>query len=397
MLGASSRLRRNRGGRAVPSDLHLDGGKRARFFFQVMNLPLDRPLTLDRLHLTPLEDPDNLAQALQVTDATHVLTASGHYDVSQRVPSHIEHRNEFARDADAEFTRAADALTILTSFATRRSVQVPKATLYAEMSEGEEPADPTFVVESDGVRWHYMGGNSLRGVFPGRASGHPWYFTQDELEEFLARNYDRLRLPADPPSDESPDGTGLRLAMHHLNAARADDWVEWQFLKAWTGLEALIARSPQSRKRLPLSEDRPNEHFEPVREAVKETISTLPGDVRPSRKSREAMFLKISELNREALLPSAMRFFKETFRSYEHQAVSQDELRKFISIRNSITHTGIMDLDALRFPVGFPFDYGSVLPSKQSELESLVEKIVLALLGEHPHTMNVPWQDWRHA
>ncbi|HZU12259.1 MAG TPA: hypothetical protein VFB58_05425 [Chloroflexota bacterium] len=365
--------------------------RRARFFFDVTNLPLERDLASHGFVISALPDPKGLAKSLAETDATHVTTGHGHYDLSIEAPGPGEDVNPFIRAADTQFGRAADALTILLSFASRRSVQFLDPHLYVEVSDDEPPVPPHLVVESDAVVWRYFGGTSLRGVFPGRAYGHPWYFTQDELEGFLDRNFDRLLRESDESSaDES---AGLRLAMHHLNASRVDDWLEWKFEKAWTALEGLIGRSPESRKRLPL----PQEQFRKVREKIKEAINTLPDEIRPGRSERDAMSAKIGELNREAIIPSAMRFFKRVFAEHEYQEVTEADLRTFLAIRNSITHTGIMDLDALKLPVGFPYDYGTVLPHEHERLDSLVERVVLALLGERPHLMDVPWQDWRNG
>jgi hypothetical protein len=148
---------------------------------------------------------------------------------------------------------------------------------------------------------------------------------------------------------------------------------------------------------LPLSEQEPNERFEPIKATVRRSINNLPEDVRPAKRKRDAMAAKINELNREALVPSAMRFFKRIFTGYPHQSVQASEIRTFVSIRNSITHSGVMDLDDLKLPIGFPYDYDSVLPAERQRLESLLERVVLAQLEERHRLMDVPWQNWRDA
>ena len=101
--------------------------RRARFFFDVMNLPLDRELVCDGFKLAPLEDPDKLFETLKSTDAQDVTTARGFYDVADPVPESPEGLTGFPRKADQDFAlkgRHPDDPSVL-CVATQRSVSGP--------------------------------------------------------------------------------------------------------------------------------------------------------------------------------------------------------------------------------------------------------------------------------
>ena len=100
---------------------------------------------------------------------------------------------------------------------------------------------------------------------------------------------------------------------------------------------------------------------------------------------------KVSELNRMSARRQAAQMFASIFEDYPAQRVSEEDLKRFVTIRNDITHRGVADVPWSELA------YEQELHIQHMRLKSLLERAFLALLGERPNLMEFGWEHWTSA
>jgi hypothetical protein len=335
--------------------VELSGGGIARIGFRVLNLPLERPLRCGPFAFTIDGDPQQIDEQLrELRDDQALVTASGVADLSL-----LPGQPTTALEAFRAFWQPARSLELLLSFAHRCRIQF---------------VDPTFEVEREG-RWEPSAWPSYI-VRQGRTRPLGWYVLQRELEAFLEHAYPKL---CDPSFRER---TGVELALAYYDADHAEDELEVNYLKVWTSVEVLVARSGSSHSILA------KQRFDVVRKQLEDALVRLQGQGIIKETDRELLRGGLGALNQQPWRVQAQVFFEQLFRDYPAQDVTEEELRRFRRLRNDIVHRGAGR--EAEDPV-------TMLHQEHMRLRSLVERAILALFEQHPNLMDFSWREWRAA
>jgi hypothetical protein len=324
-----------------------------RIAFDIVNVPLQRPLAIDAFLLTPVDGVADVLGRLRNFAAESEITATGVFALP---PVTSMDR------AYEPFWRPARVLTLLLSFANRCHIQVVRPTLEAQI-------DGQWVRQG----WH---ANLFR---EGKAGAVGWYVGQPELEGFLERAYPKL---IDPVFAEA---TGLRLALEFVDQARCEVVGEMQYLKTWIALEILYGHAQEGRAQI-ISANR----FEKIRRALRQSLADLGTAGRLQDDELAAMREKLPELNRPSAQRQLLAFCERVFMEYPAQDLNEAEAQRFIRIRNEITHGGVM-------PSTGGDGYARALSHEHGRLRALVERVVLAMLGEQPNLMEFSWRNYLAA
>lgn len=341
----------------------------ARFVFDVINLPIRDALVCDNFAIKPLLDYEEAVALLSEPDATDEITATGFYTV----PIEVLQVGDEAPPAGrmyAEFSKRAEVLDLLLSFANRNRIQVVNAVL--EVKKGS----------SD---WQRVGGHPVYPLYPGISHRSAWYRDDKELQGFIQRSYGRM-VDEFEEYRGGEERNGLRLSLLALRGGREGDIGEMLYLKTWIALEILVGRSLFAESIL--SGSRFRRLQSDLKSFIYSWFSKAASEQELSEVEREAIDLivrKIPELNRRAIADSGHRFLSNLFENYPEQTVTLDDVQNFVRVRNEITHTGV---GPNRNAESYGFDVGS----EHFMLLRLVERAVLAILGEHPLLMKFEWK-----
>jgi hypothetical protein len=326
----------------------------ARITFLALNFGVSRRLICDPFEFYPRALDDDEARLLNMLYSRRrspIPLALGHFRLEPRNP-----------DAEGwqQFLESAIAMELLLSFAHRSMIQF---------------AGPTWEVRRDEA-WETVGWHR----YPLAAGGGPgasWYGGLAGLEGFLQRSYPKIM---DRPS---ADATGLRLALAYYREIHSRVPIEIAYMNTWTAFEILWRRNSVETRPLPKttfrSVARQMQHF------VDELISNgLADDAGKMLKTR------IPELNRTRQAYQAKSFTDEVFASYPTQDVRIDELGTFFRLRHGLVHAGSAtsgsdSVDATRIEI------------EQMRLKALLERVILAMLNEHPNLMNFSWRHWVYS
>jgi hypothetical protein len=322
----------------------------ARIKFDVINLPVRRELHCGPFVLSPVEHIDEAIEALKGFDSEPVVTAVGTFPVGEVVS---------LDNVYAPFWAPAGALECLLSFAQRCHIQFIRPTVEVEV----------------GGRWESGGWHSWM-LRAGRATGVSWYVTVDELQGFLERSYPKVLDP------EFGEAKGMRLAFAFYALTHGDDALEVCYLKTWIALEILYSRGTRG---LILS----RRAFDRITKRVKESLKACVDEGLLGDDDRAAIQRKLPELNRFSTADLVTRFLQDLFTDYPAQDVTEKEIQRFIQLRNEITHTGSV--------ARLTEDYMGELHAERMRLKALLERVLLAMLGERPNLMQFSWRNWRYG
>jgi len=337
----------------------------ARITFSVVNLPIKRDLNCGPFVLSPVADIDKIVKRLKRPNAQSEITAGGTYLPPNPLPDDL-------------WPTLGDEIRVLErllTFAHRCRVHVVRPKL-EEWSDGQ---------------WVSRGG-PVYFFDHGHPSPRPWYAGQDELEGFLARNFKRFQ------DAEFTESTGIVLALAFYDQIFSDYVTELQYLKTWFCLEVLLSRHASASGLL-----RPPA-FKNVRHRLEQALKVAVDDHLLKEEDRAAIKEKMGELNRLSAVRQGFSFLAKAFEKYPDQDVTEDELRAFVKVRNDIVHRGEMQStthELVRSLHGLPEgdlnarDYAHDLGREQRRLQSLFERVVLAMLGEHPQLMGVSWREYQ--
>jgi hypothetical protein len=329
--------------------LHLSSG-RTRFAFGVMNLALQRDIRCGRFVLTPIPSRQEELSRRTSLDSEPVVSAIGTLTLPVSV------------DADAAWEyvdgQPVNEIMLLLSFAQRRYVDI---------------VNPELQVLRDGT-WQFWA-TRFHIPLPGNPQGVSWLFGHDELQAFVDRC-----LPLVAEADRG-GSQGLRVALQLYRTNFRDDYVEMHYLKTWMALEVLYARHEAGGLIVDPA------RFKGVERGIKMALKALQSQGMLIDEERRLMQEKVAELNRLAARRQALRFFANVFAQYPAQRVTDDDLKTFIEIRNHITHAGVM---------ASPIEggYGTTLNHQHGRLRSLLERVLLALLGQEANLMAFSWTEW---
>jgi hypothetical protein len=327
----------------------LHSSESTRIRFGVINLPIRRALRCGPFLLEPIEDIKEALERLKAFEPGPEITAVGTFAL-QNVDSLDKAWNQF--------WQPVGALELLLTFAHRCHIQI---------------VEPVIEVRTD-IGWNETGWH-IYWIRHGSAKASPWYITQSELEEFLARSYPKLLEPG--ISDEQ----GLRLALTFYGQIFADIVAEVQFLNTWLAFEILYSANIERTKLLS------KKIFAAVRRRIDSVLNDGLADGLLQQSQLDALKSKISALNQTGVTQQVHKFLQKTFASYPAQEVTSEELARFYQIRNEIMHGGSMRT--------YEKDYVQELHEEQMRLKALLERIVLGMLGERPNLMEFSWREWR--
>lgn len=331
-----------------------------RVRFAVVNLPIKRDLRCGPFLLSPVEDVDKIVKRLKLFTAPSTITAVGTYSLPNPLPE----------DPWPEVNRAIQTMDRLLTFAHRCRVHVVRRTR-EEWNSGQ------WVSRDSPIHFFSEGHHRPR----------PWYFRQDALEGFLARNFPKL------VDAEYAESTGLGLALAFYDEVFSDYVTELRYLKTWLGFEILYSRNQDASGLMPRS------GFKKVRQLLDQALKQAVQDDLLGEAERESIREKLGELNRLSAVRQSLRFLDKTFEGYPSQDVTEDEMRAFVKVRNDIVHRGEMQPETHRSLNGDgdreldDEDYARDLARQQRRLLALFERVVLAMLGEHPRLMDVSWRE----
>lgn len=337
----------------------------ARVRFAVVNLPLKRDLRCGPFLLSPVKDVDRIVRRLKRMKVTgrSAITAVGTYSLSNPPP----------KEPWLEVGLAIRAMDRLLTFAHRCRVQIVRPTL-EDWTDGE---------------WVSRIGPPH---FPddGYPSPRPWYFRQEELEGFLSRNFPKF------VDAEYAEATGLVLALAFYDAIFSDRATEVQYMKTWSAFEILFSCNAKTTELLS------GPGFKKLCRLLKQALEQAVKEEILRAEEHEAMTEKLGELNRLSAARQAQGFLDRIFAEYPSQNVTVEEIRAFVKVRNDITHRGEMQPKThglvrslhgkAERGIGAK-DYGPDLARAQRLLQALFERVVLAMLEEHPRLMDVSWRE----
>lgn len=323
----------------------------ARFVFGVLNLPLREELVCGPFTLVPIPDGQEELKKRKGMDTESVWSADGVLplpeDISLRDPwSYIDEQ-------------PLQAMQLLLSLAERRFVEII------------EPQVQKFV---DG-EWRFSNGRFHLPQY-GNPHGTSWHHGHAHLQEFVNQC---LPIVADPERGEKQ---GLRLALQFYRTNFRDDFVELQYLKSWLALETLYSQHIGSTTIMGSS------RFRRISKAIKMLLSNCQAKGFIEEHEQLLMQEKLGEINRLSARVQALQFFENIFQNYPALAVTEEDMRTFVRIRNDITHRGLMTHDG-------EDDYGDVLHDQHMRLQSLLERVFLAVMGQDANLMTFSWTHWR--
>jgi hypothetical protein len=328
-----------------------------RVRFEVVNLPIRQPLRVAQFEISPREGIEQRLKRLQGFMPDTEVTADGIYAV---------HGAPSPASAFEAFRQDMRALELLLTFAHRCHVQAIN------------PCVEVF----DRNEWRFAyWGTYLE--FPGRANAAPWYGHQLELASFLGRAYPQLR------NEAFVKDTRLLLALSLYDQALGELRLEIEYLKRWMALEILVGDYRQSSSPPPLEQ----KLFDAaVRPRLRSVLKELNDEGRITTGQEKWLAGQVKGLNSPSRSRDAhdiKAFLDSVFMSYPAQQIDLLEINRFFQIRNAIVHRGWMDLDA--------DDVGTELGEESGRLRSLLERVILARLGESPNLMNFSWRKYLPA
>lgn len=325
---------------------------RLRYVFNLLNMPLKGELKAGPFLLTPIQEGQEDLRKQTSMDTEPVIGVAGVLPISEN----LEDRAWWTF-IDQQGLRQVE---LLLSFAERRFVEV------------HAPEVQAFVGD-EWVTW------SVRQHMPmiGNPHGVAWHCGHAHLQDYIDRC---LPLLTDSHIGEE---SGLRLALKMYRSNLRNDFVELQYLKTWMVLEVLYSSGTAENI---VDKNR----FPRVRRAVRSTLDRLYAEGRIREEERNRVELKLPELNRTATFDRAMALLERVFVDYPAQDVTEEEMRSFIHIRNSITHQVVSILP----------DIGETedpLHVEHMRLMSLLERVILAMFGQDANLMNFSWRHWFDA
>jgi hypothetical protein len=322
---------------------------RTRYIFNMLNLPLKDEVKYGPFTLKPIDEGQAELRKRRSMDSDPVISAIGELPIPEEVG-----RDERWSYVDSQPLREME---LLLSFAERRYV---------------EAYNPSIQRYENG-EWKFDSWRQHLSHF-GQPHGVAWYVRQSDLQAYMERC---LPILSD---QERGKKSGLLLALEMFRSNFQDDFVELQYLKTWIALEILYSRYFK-RDRI-LTEGR----FARVRRAVRVVLIELQGEGQLDEAQFGLITAKLPELNRQAAADQALRFVDEILAEYPAQDVTSDEMQLFVKIRNSITHG---------LTAGLPEDaYGDRLHEEHMRLKSLLERIILAMLGQDANLLTFSWRYW---
>ena len=310
-----------------------------RVGFAVFNLPIEQVLRCGEIRLEPVTEIAQVLERLQHPDPQSEVTAEGTWPLGMLNPD---------ENVWAKVGRSLVALELLLSFAHRCHIRVGRV-----RSEGEVDGE---------WRRHSIPSRTVRD---GKAHATPWCLGHRELEGFLSRAHPKFLTPT------LAEDQGLRLALAFLAETYTHDVEELNYLKTWIAFEVLYSRGVKAQILTGGQEKR-------VKHTIREYLQAEVAAERLRPEQMAAVEEKLPELRRLSTAAQAAQFCDRVFRNYEPvQKATADELHALSTVRNDLAHTGAAKVERL--------------PEKLRQLTSLVERVILAMLDERPHLMEVPW------
>lgn len=321
----------------------------ARIVFDVTNVPLQRPLVVDMFVLNPIAGVNVSPKRWKRLDVQSRITATGTFALLPAA--------SWDQPDDA-FWHPARRLELLLSFANRCHVRLIRPTLEVQRAgqwiQYEQYASP---------------------FTEGRARAKPWYGDHDELAGFLQRNFAKFN-----ETDFGAD-TGLQLALEFYEQALSEAVLEMRYLKTWIALEILYGHAQDDHI---ISDKR----FKKLKKRLQKSLTAAVEAGELQEAERSVIVEKLLELNRLAAKRQVVAFCNRVFSEYPDQRVSEAEIQRLITIRNAITQRGLMN-------PATDEDYMPTLGEECGRLKALLERIILVLLQERPHLMEISWRDYR--
>lgn len=321
----------------------------ARFVFGVLNLPLDDDLVCGPFTLTPIPEGQEELKKRRSMDIRPVWSANGVLPL----PEDIDLSDPWTYIDEQPIT----TMELLLSLAERRFVEI---------------FQPQVQKLVDG-KWQCSG---ARAHMPqiGDPYGVSWHYGHAHLQAFMDRC---MPIVADP---ERGERQGLRLALQFYRTNFRHDFVELQYLKSWMALEILYSRHLDSTSITGAS------RFRCISKVIKMLLRDCQEKGFIEEHERSLMQEKLGEINRLSARLQALRFFEDIFRDYPAQTVTEEHMATFVKIRNDITHRGVMTHGG--------DDYGQVLHEQHLRLQSLLERVFLAMMGQDANLMTFSWTQW---
>lgn len=248
-------------------------------------------------------------------------------------------------------------LELSLSFAERRFVEV--GTIHFE----------SFV----GKSWEVV---SRHAVYPlgGNSYGVSWHHGESHLQQFLTNAHQKL-------TDERwTEETGILLSLQLFRSTYRNSFAELEYLQTWTALEIIVSRLEEQK----ILSDK---EFESIREKLKLCLRSLRDAGTIDHADYVAMNEKLSELNRKSIKNQSLNVLTSLFEAFPEQNITSEDLKTFISIRNSLTHGS-----KIAVPDGM--DYGRYIHEQQGRLSSLLERVYLVLFEQDANLMSFGWPNW---
>jgi len=230
------------------------------------------------------------------------------------------------------------------------------------------------IQEQNGNEWITTGRLYHRPTL-GSSSGVSWHHGHNHLQDFLINALPKLLVP------EFGEGVGVRQALQFYRTNFHDDFVELQYLKTWIAIEILFSRDHENAPIFGSS------RFKKFTDKLSDLIDVLPLEPRLTETEKKGVLSKLGELRRPPAIDQAMRFLTRVLKPFPEQTVSEEDLSRFIAIRNKITHGGTIEVPK-------DLDYPEFLNQEHHRLQSLLERVLLAMFDQDANLMSFSWANW---